>query len=47
MEVVYFFGALVLLVALIYRSLQYQYRSRAAVRVGGEVARERCRRDEI
>ncbi len=46
MEIVYFFGAFVLLAALIYGTLQYHYRNRAAARLGGEVARERYRRDE-
>ena len=47
MELVYFVGAFVLLVALIYGTLQYHYRNRAAVRMGGEVARERYRQDEV
>ena len=46
MEIAYFAGAFVLLVALIYGTLQYHYRNRAAARMGGEVARERYRRDE-
>jgi hypothetical protein len=45
MEIV-FVSAFVMLVTLIYGVLQYHYRNRAAVRVGGEVARERYRRDE-
>ena len=46
MEIVYFAGAFVLLVALIYGTLQYRYHNRAATRTGGEIARERYRRDE-
>jgi hypothetical protein len=46
MEIVYFIGALILLTALIYGTLQYHYRNRAATRVGEEVTRERYRRDE-
>jgi hypothetical protein len=46
MEIAYFIGAFVLLVALIYGTLQYHYRNRAAARMGGEIARERYRRDE-
>ena len=46
MEIAYFVGAFVLLVALIYGTLQHHYRNRAAARVGGEIARERYRRDE-
>ena len=46
MEIAYFVGAFVLLVALIYGVLQYHYRNRAAVKMGGEIARERYRRDE-
>ena len=46
MEAIYFLGALILLVALIYGSLQYHYRNRAADQVGDEIARERYRRNE-
>lgn len=46
MEMVYFIGAFILLVALIYGTLQYHYRNRAATRLGGEIARQRYRRDE-
>jgi hypothetical protein len=46
MEIAYFVGAFVLLVALIYGVLQYHYRNRAAVRMGGEITSERYRRDE-
>lgn len=46
MEIVYFIGAFILLVALIYGTLSYRYRSRAATRLGGEIAAERYHRDE-
>ena len=46
MELVYFAGAFVLLVALIYGTLQYRYRNRAAVRMGDEIVRERYRQDK-
>jgi hypothetical protein len=46
MEIVYFVGAFILLVALIYGTLSYRYRNRAAARLGGEIAAERYRRDE-
>ena len=46
MEAVYFLGALILLIALIYGTLSYRYRNRAATRLGDEIVRERYRRDE-
>jgi hypothetical protein len=46
MEIVYFAGAFILLSALIYGTLQYHYRNRAATRVGEEITRERYRRNE-
>jgi len=46
LESLYFIGAFILLVALIYGVLTYRYRNREAVRVGGEIAAERYRRDE-
>lgn len=46
MEIVYFVGAFILLVALIYGTLSYHYRNKAATRVGGEIARERYGKDE-
>jgi len=46
LELVYFFGALVLLTALIYGTLSYHYRNKAATRVGEEITRERYRRNE-
>jgi uncharacterized membrane protein len=46
MEIMYFVGALVLLTALIYGTLQYRYRDRAAAERGGEIARERYEKNE-
>jgi hypothetical protein len=46
LEAVYFLGALVLLAALIYGTLSYHYRSRAATRAGDEIVRERYRQDQ-
>lgn len=45
-EVVYGAGALILLTALIFGVLQYRYRDRRAVRIGGKIARERYERNE-
>jgi len=45
-EVAYFVGALVLLIALIYGTLQYRYRDRVATRAGAEVARDRYEKDQ-
>jgi hypothetical protein len=45
-ETVYGIGALVLLTALIFGVLQYHYRDRRAPRAGGEIARERYKRNE-
>ncbi|HVX79512.1 MAG TPA: hypothetical protein VHB49_25540 [Bradyrhizobium sp.] len=46
MESIFFIGAFILLVALIYGSLSYRYRDRAAERAGDEIVRDRYRRDE-
>jgi hypothetical protein len=46
MEAIYFLGALILLTALIYGTLQYHYRNKAATRAGNEIVRERYRRNE-
>jgi hypothetical protein len=46
LEIVYGVGALVLLTALIYGTLQYHFRNRQATRSGGEVARQRYERNE-
>ena len=46
LEAVYFLGALVLLTALIYGTLSYRYRNRAATQAGSEIARERYRQNE-
>ena len=41
MEIVYFIGALILLTALIYGSLQYHYRDRRKSRVADQIVRDR------
>ena len=46
LEAVYFVGALVLLTALIYGTLAYHYRNRAATRAGDEIVRERYRQNQ-
>ena len=46
LEIVYGVGALVLLTALIFATLQYHYRNRRAYEAGGEVAKERYRRNQ-
>ena len=46
LEIVFFLGAFLLLVAMIYAVLSYHYRSRAADRVGEEITRDRYRRNE-
>jgi uncharacterized membrane protein len=46
LEIIFFVGAFMLLVALIYGVLSYHYRDRAADRVAEEVARERYQKDE-
>lgn len=46
MEIVYFAGALILLVALIYGTLSYRYRNRAAQRVGEEIVEQRYKNNE-
>lgn len=46
LEWVFFAGAFILLVALIYGVLSYRYRNRAAVRAGNEIVSERYRRDQ-
>jgi hypothetical protein len=45
-EIVYGVGALILLTGLIFGVLQYHYRDRRAVRIGGEITRERYERNE-
>jgi hypothetical protein len=45
-EIAYGIGALVLLTALIYGTLQYHFRSRRAARVGEEVTRQRYEHNE-
>jgi hypothetical protein len=46
LEMVYGIGALVLLTALIYATLQYHYRNRRASQVGDEIAQERYRKNQ-
>ena len=46
LEIVYFIGALVLLIALIYGTLSYRYRNRAATRAGEQIVRDRYRNNE-
>jgi hypothetical protein len=46
LQIVFFAGAFVLLVALIYGLLAYHYRGRRADHVAVEIARERYRKDE-
>jgi hypothetical protein len=46
MEIFYFVGVFVLLVALIYGTLSYRYRNRAAQRVGDEIVRQRYENNE-
>lgn len=46
LEIVFFIGAFLLLVALIYGVLAYHSRDRAADHVAEEIARERYRKDE-
>ena len=41
MEIVYFIGALILLTALIYGSLQYHHRDRRKSRVADQIVRDR------
>jgi hypothetical protein len=41
MEIAYFIGALVLLTALIYGSLQYRYRDRRKSKVADQIVRDR------
>jgi len=46
LEIVYGVGALVLLTALIFATLQYHYRNRRATETGGEIAQERYRKNQ-
>jgi len=46
LETAFFIGAFILLVALIYGTISYRYRSRAANRLGDEITRERYRNDQ-
>lgn len=46
LEAVYFVGALILLTALIYGTLTWRYRNRAADRMAEQIVRERYRHDQ-
>ena len=46
LEIVFFLGAFLLLVALIYGTLSWHYRDRAAIRAAEEVTRRRYREQE-
>jgi hypothetical protein len=46
LEAAFFVGAFLLLVALIYGSLNYRYRNRAAKQLAEEVTHERYRKNE-
>jgi hypothetical protein len=46
LEIVYGVGALVLLTALIFATLQYHYRNRRATEAGHEIAQERYRKNQ-
>jgi hypothetical protein len=46
MEYVFFIGAFILLAALIYGSLSYRYRDRAAQQAGEQIVRDRYRHDQ-
>jgi hypothetical protein len=46
LEFVYGVGALVLLTALIFGTLQYHYRNRRVSEAGGEIAQERYRKNQ-
>jgi hypothetical protein len=45
MEIVYFIGALVLLTALIYGSLNYRYRDKRTSKVADQIVRDRYEHD--
>jgi hypothetical protein len=47
LETVFFLGAFLLLVALIYGTLSWHYRDRAAVRAAEEVTRQRYREEDV
>ena len=46
MEIVFFIGAAILLTALIYGSLSYRHRNRAAEQAGEQIVRDRYRHDQ-
>jgi hypothetical protein len=45
MEIVYFIGALIVLTALIYGSLNYRYRDRRKSKVANQIVRDRYEHD--
>lgn len=46
LEISFLAGAFLLLTALIYATLQWHYRNRRTVRIGGEVVRKRYEKNE-
>lgn len=46
LEIFFFICAFILLVALIFGTLQWHYRSRRSVRVGDELVRDRYKRNQ-
>lgn len=46
MEIVYIVGTFILLLALIYGTLSYHYRNRAAQRAGDEIVKQRYKNNE-
>jgi hypothetical protein len=46
LEIVFFLGAFLLLIALIYGTLNWHYRDRAAVRAADEITRKRYREED-
>ncbi|HUN97069.1 MAG TPA: hypothetical protein VMU69_12670 [Bradyrhizobium sp.] len=46
MEAVFFIGAFILLTALIYGSISYRYRDRAAQQAGEQIVHDRYRHDQ-
>jgi hypothetical protein len=47
LEIVFFLGAFLLLVALIFGTLSWHYRDRAAVRAADEITRKRYRDEDV
>ncbi len=46
MEIVYFIGAMILLTALIYGTLNYRYRDKSKNKIADQVVRDRYHRNE-